>query len=171
MRLRAPAVVLCAVVLGLAAAAFPARVVADETASLRIAGKPAAPVTLRVLRLTPAAPGERFELELAVAALLPGVDVQLEWRSSPDVAIEEGVREQATREAPLVLLLRGRRTATGPGRVYVVARLGTGDTAQRRALAVHIGGQPPAPASSKPGGRTPAGLRILPAEVSEGPGR
>lgn len=171
MRLQAPWAVLCPLVLGLAAAVLPARAVAGESASLRIAGKPGAPVTLRVLRLTPAAPGERFELELAVAALFPGVDVQLEWRSSPDVAIEEGVREQATREGPLVLRLRGRRTATGPGRVYVVARLGAGDTAQRRALAVDIGGQPPAPASSKPGGRTAGGLRILPAEVGEGSGR
>jgi hypothetical protein len=170
MRPQAPAVVVCAAVLGLAAV-LPARAAAGEGASLRIAGKPAAPVALRVLRLTPAAPGERFELELAVEALLPGVDVHLEWRSSPDVAIEEGVREQATGEEPLVLRLRGRRTATGPGRVYVVARLGTGDTAQRRALAVDVGGQPPAPASRKPGGRTAGGLRMLPAEVSEGSGR
>ena len=171
MRPQAPVVVLCAAVLGLAAAVFPARAAAGEGASLRIAGKPAAPVALRVLRLTPAAPGERFELELAVEALLPGVDVHLEWRSSPDVAIEEGVREQGRGDEPLVLRLRGRRTATGPGRVYVVARLGTGDTAQRRALAVDVGGQPPAPASRKPGGRTAGGLRILPAEVSEGSGR
>lgn len=171
MRPQAPAVVVCAAVLGLAAAVLPARAAAGEGASLRIAGKPAAPVALRVLRLTPAAPGERFELELAVEALLPGVDVHLEWRSSPDVAIEEGVREQGRGDEPLVLRLRGRRTATGPGRVYVVARLGTGDTAQRRALAVDVGGQPPAPASRKPGGRTAGGLRILPAEVSEGSGR
>jgi hypothetical protein len=171
MRPQAPAVFLCAAVLGLAAAVFPARAAAGEGASLRIAGKPAAPVALRVLRLTPAAPGERFELELAVEALLPGVDVHLEWRSSPDVAIEEGVREQGRGDEPLVLRLRGRRTATGPGRVYVVARLGTGDTAQRRALAIDVGGQPPAPESRKPGGRTAGGLRILPAEVSEGSGR
>lgn len=171
MRPQASAVVLCAALVGLAAAVLPARAVAGEAAGFRIAGKPAAPVALRVLRLTPAAPGERFELELAVAALLPDIDVHLEWHSSPDVAIEEGVREQATGEEPLVLRLRGRRTATGPGRVYVVARLGTGDTAQRRALAVDVGGDPPAPASRKPGGGTAGGLRILPAEVSEGSGR